>query len=173
MFKPTITEEWLRATMELEGDGFVNAGGIRSNTLESDEVNDLSTHHLQRKALAKFVEFSRRKMKLTQMTLAEKINADVAEIIEIEDGSVETVEPSTVYALAEIFGVPQQPLMVLAGLTILRDKKLDEGSIRFAACSSVSTPLQEEEENALNAFVRTLHTLRPERKEIEKCLNRS
>jgi len=173
MFKPTITEEWLLATMELEGDGFANAGGIRSETLEGEEINDSSNHHMQRKAFAKFVEFSRRKIELTQITLAEKINASVAEIVEIEDGSAESVEPSTVYALAEIFDVPQQPLMALAGLTVLRDKKLDEGSIRFAACSSVSTPLQEEEENALNAFVRTLHTLKPERKEIEQCLNRS
>ena len=29
MFKPTITKEWLLATMDLEGDGFANAGGIR------------------------------------------------------------------------------------------------------------------------------------------------
>ena len=29
MFKPTVTKEWLLATMDLEGDGFINAGGIR------------------------------------------------------------------------------------------------------------------------------------------------
>ena len=29
MFKPTITDEWLLAKIELEGDGFINAGGIR------------------------------------------------------------------------------------------------------------------------------------------------
>ena len=29
MFKPTVTKEWLLATMDLEGDGFANAGGIR------------------------------------------------------------------------------------------------------------------------------------------------
>jgi DNA-binding XRE family transcriptional regulator len=163
MFKPTITKEWLLATMELEGDGFANAGGIRSETLEGNEACHISNHHMQRKAFAKFVEFSRRKMKLTQMTLAEEIDADVAEIIEIEDGSAESVEPSTIYALAKIFDVPQQSLMALAGLTVLRDKKLDEGSIRFAACSSVSAPLLEGEEDALNAFVQTLSTLKLER----------
>ena len=173
MSKPQIDKNWLMQIIALEGDGFVNAGGIRSETLEGDEINDISNHHMQRKALAKFVEFSRRKMKLTQMTLAEKINADVAEIIEIEDGSAESVEPSTVYALAEFFKVSQRSLMYLAGLTTLRDKKLDEGSIRFAACSSVPTPLQEGEEDALNAFVQTLHTWKPEGREIEKCLNRS
>jgi hypothetical protein len=40
MFKPKITEEWLLATMELEGDGFINAGGIRSEMPECDDVND-------------------------------------------------------------------------------------------------------------------------------------
>ena len=39
MFNPTITKEWLLATMDLEGDGFVNAGGIRSETLEDDKAN--------------------------------------------------------------------------------------------------------------------------------------
>jgi len=43
MFKPKITKEWLLATMELEGDGFCNAGGIRSNTFESDAVNGSSS----------------------------------------------------------------------------------------------------------------------------------
>lgn len=173
MSKPQIDKNWLMQIIALEGDGFVNAGGIRSETLEGDGVNDISNHHLQRKAFAKFVEFSRRKMKLTQMKLAEEISADVAEIVEIEDGSAESVEPNTVHSLAKIFNVPQQSLMALAGLTVLRDKKLDEGSIRFAACSSVSTPLQEGEEDALNVFVQTLHTLKSERREIEKCLNRS
>ena len=51
MFKPVITKEWLLATMELEGDGFANAGGIRAETLDGDEVNGHSSHHLQRKVL--------------------------------------------------------------------------------------------------------------------------
>ena len=42
MFKPTITKEWLLATMELEGDGFANAGGIPSEILEDDAINDLA-----------------------------------------------------------------------------------------------------------------------------------
>jgi len=161
MFTPTITKEWLLATMELEGDGFANAGGIPSEILEGDEINDISNHHMQRKALAKFVELSRRKMKLTQMQLAKKIDADVAEIIEIEDGSAESVEPSTVFALAEFFDVSQQQLNVLAGLTTLRDRRLEEASVRFAACSKVSAPLKKGEEDALNAFVQALSTQKP------------
>lgn len=156
MFQPNTDREWLMKIIELEGDGFANAGGIRSETLEGDVVEDVTTLHMQRKALAKFVEFSRRKMNLTQIQLAERIDADAAEIIEIEDGSAESVEPSTVYALAQTFNVPQQSLMALAGLTAMRDKSLAEGSIRFAACSNISTPLEQGEEDALNAFVRTL-----------------
>ena len=45
MFKPTITKEWLLATMELECDGFCNAGGIPSETLDSDEIDAPSCHH--------------------------------------------------------------------------------------------------------------------------------
>jgi len=61
--------------------------------------------------------------------------------------------------------------MALAGLTVLRDKKLDKETIRFAACSSISTPLQEDEEDALNAFVQTLSTLKIERREMAQCPN--
>ena len=161
MFASQIDENWLLATMELEGDGFVNAGGIRSETLEGDEVNDISNRHLRRKMFAKFVELSRRKMKLTQMQLAKRIEADVTEIIEIEDGSAEFVEPCTVLAIAEFFGVPPQSLMPIAGVTTLRDKKLEEGGIRFAACSKVSVPLKQGEEEALNDFVQLLCTSTP------------
>lgn len=151
MFTPTITQEWLLATMELEGDGFANAGGILDKYPE-----DEAEQHLQKKAFAKFVELSRRKMGLTQLELAEKINAAPAEIVEIEDGNTEIVGPETVQALAQVFEVPEQSLMVLAGLTPMPDKTLVEESVRFAACSSVPMPLQKREEDALNNFVQTL-----------------
>ena len=156
MFKPNTDKEWLMKIIELEGDGFVNAGGIRSETLEGDAVEDITNLHMQRKAFAKFVELSRRKLHLTQIQLAEKIDADAAEIVEIEDGFAESVEPSTIHALSEIFGVPLKSLKALAGLSVMRDRSLTEGSIRFAACSNISTPLQRGEEDALNAFVQTL-----------------
>jgi len=38
MFKPKITKEWLLATMDMEGDGFINAGWIRTETPEVDAV---------------------------------------------------------------------------------------------------------------------------------------
>ncbi len=38
MFQPSITKEWLLATMELEGDGFVNAGGVREKYAEGDST---------------------------------------------------------------------------------------------------------------------------------------
>lgn len=158
MFNPNVSEEWLLGMIELEGDGFINAGGIRDK-YDDEESEATADQLMQRKALGKFVELSRRKMKLTQLELAEKIKAAPVEIIEIEDGSAASVEPGTVKALAKVFKVPKDSLMVLAGLTDEPDKALMEGSVRFAACSNVPTPLQKGEEDALAAFVHTLASL--------------
>ena len=166
MFKPKVDKDWFLEKVALENDGFINAGGTRSEMFGGEAFESISHHHTQRKAFAKLVELSRRKLNLTQMQLAEKINVDPTIIIEIEDGSVESVETNTVLALAQVFNVPQQALMVLAGLKLERDKRLVDEGIRFIACSQVK-PLQPEEENALDAYIKILANSYPqERKRV-------
>ena len=97
---------------------------------------------------------------MSQLELAEKISVDIDEIIEIEDESVVSVEPSTVFALAQEFEIPSQSLMVLAGLLQREDKKIKEASIRFAANSGNKAPLQPEEDILLETFVNTLVSTR-------------
>lgn len=160
----TVTKEWLLGMMELEGDGFCNAGGIRDKYPE-DEVETNAEQHAQKKAFAKFVELSRRKRKLTQLELAEKAKAAPAEIIGIEDGSIVAVDPETVGALARVFRVPKASLMALAGLTPTSDDVLMEDSVRFVACSTLPAPLEKGEEDTLTAFVRTLVDFRPQEKQ--------
>ncbi len=160
MFKPNTDKEWLMKMIEMEGDGNCNAGGILDR-YDEEEAEAAADQHIQRKAFAKFVELSRRKMKLTQLELAEKIDAAPAEIIGIEDGSAEFVASGTVKALAKAFKIPKDSFMVLAGLTVEPDKTLAEESVRFAACSNVPAPLQKGEEDALATFVQTLVSLHP------------
>lgn len=157
MFKPTFDQKWLQQKIAEGDDGFINAGGERTELVGNPTAEmSLTTPYSQRKAFAKFVELSRRKKQMSQLELAEKINIDIDEIIEIEDESAVSVEPSTVYALAQEFDVPTKSLMVLAGLSKREDKKIKEASIRFAANSGSKAPLQPEEDCLLETFVHAL-----------------
>ena len=75
MFKPNTDKEWLMKIVELDGDGFANAGGIRSEPIEGDTVEDITNLHTQRKTFA---------------------------FVEIESNFAESIEPSTVHALAGV-----------------------------------------------------------------------
>ena len=160
MFTPTYDQKWLQQKIAEGDDGFINAGGMRTELSENPAKESSATPYSQRKAFAKFVEFSRRKKQMSQLELAEKICVDIDEIIEIEDESVVSVELSTVYALAQEFEIPSQSLMELAGLTKREDKRIKEASIRFAANSGSKVPLQPEEDRLLETFVNTLISMR-------------
>ncbi|MDR2409709.1 MAG: helix-turn-helix domain-containing protein [Bacteroidales bacterium] len=157
MFTPTFDEQWLSKKFADVDDSFINAGGLRTEKLKN-EINEYSStvHYSQRKAFAKFVELSRRQHNMSQIALAEKIGVAIEEIVEIEDGTANSIEPSTVHALAQEFNIPCQALLELTGLAISKNQTLTNASIRFAACSKMSTPLQQDEELILNTFVETL-----------------
>ena len=160
MFTPTYNQKWLQQKIAEGYDGFINAGGMRTEQFGNPAVESPTAPYSQRKAFAKFVELSRRKKQMSQLELAEKISVDIDEIIEIEDEFVVSVEPSTVFALAQEFEIPSQSLMVLAGLLQREDKKIKEASIRFAANSGNKAPLQPEEDILLETFVNTLVSTR-------------
>jgi len=160
MFTPTYDQKWLQQKIAEGDDGFINAGGIRTELSGNQMTEPLTSLHAQRKAFAKFVEWKRRKKQMSQPELAEKIHVEVDEIIEIEDESFVSVEPSTIYALAQEFEIPAKTLMAVAGLTQQDNKKIREASIRFAANSGNTTPLQPEEDDLLETFVNTLISMR-------------
>jgi len=156
MFRTQANKDWLMKMVELDGDGFINAGGIRS---ENNEANEISNSYVLRKALAKFVELCRRKMKLSQVDLAEKTGINAVELCKIEDGVAENISPHVANTLADVFEVPQQSLRMLAGLTSSRNKELDEGVDRFLSDLGFPIPLQKDEEDALNSLVHALQAL--------------
>jgi len=160
MFTPTYDLKWLQQKIAEGDDGFINAGGIRTELSGNPTAEPLTSPHAQRKAFAKFVELSRRKKQISQLELAEKIHVDVDEIIEIEDESFVSAEPSTIHALAQEFEIPAKTLMALAGLTQQENKKIREVSIRFAANSGNKSPLQPDEDDLLETFVNTLISMR-------------
>jgi len=160
MFTPTYDRKWLQQKIVEGDDGFINAGGMRTELSGNLTAEPLPASHSQRKAFAKFVELSRRKKQMSQPELAEKIQVDVDEIIEIEDESFVSVEPSTIYALAQEFEIPAKTLMAVAGLTQQENKNIREASIRFAANSGNKSPLQPDEDYLLEIYVNALISMR-------------
>ena len=162
MFTPTYDQEWLQQKIAEGDDGFINAGGMRTEPAGNPvaESSSATPSYSQRKALAKFVEFSRRKQQMTQRTLADKIAVDINVIIEIEDESAVSVTHETIVALAREFGVPEKPVLELAGVTMTNNQKMLEASAMFAADSGISLPLCSEEEHLLETFVNTLISMK-------------
>lgn len=161
MFTPSFDEQWLLRKLGEEGDDcFINAGGIRSVTSSGENPENATINHAQRKALAKFVEFSRRKRSMTQVELAAKTQIGLEEIIAIEDELPVSIRPDAILALAKEFEVPNRPLMYLAGISDLGDRRLAEASLSFAAHTDMPTPLLPEEENILDSFIGTLGALK-------------
>jgi transcriptional regulator with XRE-family HTH domain len=137
-----------------ESEGVVSVGGL---VTELREVAARVEGNPGRKvAFARFVELSRRRLRLKVEDLAKKAQVDVSELLGIEQGDVECPEPRTVYRLAGVLKVPQERLLELSGLAVPRDVRFQEAAIRFVARSERMDALSREEETALQEFVKIL-----------------
>jgi DNA-binding XRE family transcriptional regulator len=101
-----------------------------------------------------FVGLMRRKRGWTISQLARSVEADENELTRIErDPSCEP-ELSTVHGLAKMFGLPSKSLIVMSGLGEARSAGFRHSELRFAACSSGSGPLTQEEETVLQTYLK-------------------
>lgn len=146
--------QWLKEQAKAEANGIVSTGGLFVGTkvTERDEPNDTT----ERLALSRLVKLQRRTLKLQMDALAELAAIDLDELVDIENGTWEFIEPRTVFQLSGAFKIPAKHLMQLAGLVQKRDKTVHEGAIRFAAKSEPITKLSPEERRALAEFVELL-----------------
>ena len=80
----------------------------------------------------------------------------MVDLVEIESDPHPKPEPRTVYQLADYFNVPRSSLLQVAGLTELKDTRLFDEAVRFAARSEPMTTLTPEEGAALESFVAAL-----------------
>jgi transcriptional regulator with XRE-family HTH domain len=146
--------EWLLNKAAEENGGVVSVGGLAAAIREArGPEGDRGT---RKRAFARFVEFSRRRLRLAVEDLAKKADIDVSELVGIESGGGEDPEPRTVFKLATVLRVPHQRLLELSGLSVPRDDRLHEAVIRFAARSERMDQLSSEEEAALREFVKAL-----------------
>ncbi|MFZ2724653.1 MAG: helix-turn-helix transcriptional regulator [Methylococcaceae bacterium] len=148
---------WLLNAAEEEDNCIISVGGLVCRLrAEENKLAQEIPESTRRVAFAQLIELSRRKLRLSVEQLAEQADIDVAQLIEIEEGECACAEPRTVFKLAEVLKFPQRRLMELSGLAKTRDRQLTEATVRFAARSEPVNVLSDEEEEALQEYVKVL-----------------
>lgn len=151
--KIEMTKAWCLAMAEQEGTCEIGAGLIARDPASDSSSAPIPIEHGRRLVFGRFVSLMRRQLRFSVEQLAVKSSLDVAEIVSIEEDARYQPEPRTVYRLAEVFGVPQQKLMQMAGLAVSTDVSFRDEAVRFAARSESMQQLTSEERAALESFV--------------------
>lgn len=151
-------KEWWVARARSEGDVVIGVGFSACAPKPDHERAGMQVVAAEeaRIAFGKFVNLMRRRLGFSVEKLADEADLDVSEILVIEDDVHYLPEPRTVNQLAQLFEVPQQRLMQLAGLTAPSDRHFFSEAARFAARSESLHKLTREENSALEAFVSVL-----------------
>ena len=102
-----------------------------------------------RRSLAKFVEFSRRRLGLTLESLAEKVEVDLGELLSIETSEPVMHRSQTLHRLATFLNVNPNLLLQLAGLLPVQSQQFEQAALHFAARTESVKP---QEQDALNKF---------------------
>lgn len=143
--------DWLRKAALAEAEqNSVSVGGlaVRPGVLQAGE--------LRPGVFAQFVEFGRRRLRLTLEELAEQADVDIEELVLIERGECATPGARTVHNLAQVFHLPAAAVAEVAGLVRVRNQRLDHAAYLFAARSEPTAMLTVEQEQAWQEYVKVL-----------------
>ncbi len=161
-----ITREWALVQAKNEPEiGVTSVGGLAHsmNELARLDISVPPSHaepipaaSPRRFSLGKFVELSRRRLRLSVEQLADQANVDLSELVAIESAENLIPEPKTIYELAKVLQVRAEPLLELAGLRVPTTSNLVNSAVRFAARYAPTRTLSTEEEAALDWFVEEL-----------------
>lgn len=158
--KMTEDQEWMRRMAELEEGCCVSAGGLPAALgmlrPPAEQPQQSAVFDTRRVALARFVEWSRRKLGLTVESFAQQSNLDAADVLQIEDSDAAAPEPRVVFAVAGFLKADAKKLMELAGHVVPRDERLGQEAVRFAAWTQGAEPLSRDEERILGEFARVV-----------------
>ena len=116
-----------------------------------------ATLELPNIVFGRLVNLMRRNKQLSLEQLAQDLDVEVFELVEIEDDVRYSPDPRTVYQIANYFKISRAKLMQISGLCQANDNQLVNGAIRFAARSDPLYVLTREEKIALNEFISTLN----------------
>lgn len=159
------SKKWWMARARHEGDAVVCAGLLAFDPAPDERATGVQSVVIEetRIAFGRFVNLMRRRQGFSLEDLADVAGLDAGELLVIEDDVYYVPEPRTIYKLAMTFGVSQQRLMQLAGLTVANDAGFRQEAVRFAARSESVQKLTPEESSALEVFVAVLSEQDPKR----------
>lgn len=155
--KITVTREWFRSRSRLEEGRDIGAGtlqSLRKSRLElvsSDSSIDTSIVRF-----GKFVALMRRRNHWTLDNLADKAEATREELEAIENDPNYVPELCTVVGLEAAFKLPPKALLRHSGLATPSICRLRDDSMRYAACSEFTESLSSDEEQILQAVLKTI-----------------
>ncbi len=158
--KLSITKDWFLSRAHLEEGLEIGAGSLqhlgkpalRAVPAADSVLNTISQHF----TFGRFVALMRRKRGWTVRQLAAAADVTAEELLVIEHDPRYEPELSTVFGLAKSFELPTTNLIKMAGLAEDRSMRLREEGVRLAACSETKEPLTEDEEVALQAFLKVI-----------------
>jgi transcriptional regulator with XRE-family HTH domain len=161
--KMLISPDWLRRKIESDPDvdtdagpsiGLMESAGMFGPTeaVSTDEAKVLRVVQ----AFSLLVRQLRRQHQWTIEELAKRALVDVEDLRQIERDPHYRPQPRVVHQLSTVYGVPEHPLMKLSGATVNADHDFEEKAMRFAAKSDDVSQLSDQEQQALNEYVKYL-----------------
>jgi transcriptional regulator with XRE-family HTH domain len=160
--KLTITKDWFLSRAHLEEGLEIGAGSLQYigrpalHVAPASASDPTSTHHRQSFTFGRFVEVMRRKGGWTVAQLAKVAGVTPEEMRGIESDPHHQPELRTVQGLARAFHLPPKSLVKLAGLSPGGSLRLREERVRDAGGSESNEPLSDEEDAALQAFLKVI-----------------
>lgn len=152
--KLNYPKDWFERSAAIEGSAEIGAGlpaefaPLPPLAVPAAQVSNIP--------FGRFVELWRRNKGVDAEKFALQCGLDAEEILEIEQDPSYEPEPSAVFKLARVFGVPPKNLLEMAGIIEARSSHLREEAVKFAARSAPVSELQPSEREALEAMVSAL-----------------
>ncbi|MBX9600049.1 MAG: helix-turn-helix domain-containing protein [Bryobacteraceae bacterium] len=144
--------EWYEKHAALDQPAEIAAGGFSLDQLPPSQV-DVNEADL---AFGRLINLSRRNRGWSIEELSTRARVEVNDLVRIEKDPHFVPGPRTVYQLANLLGFRNDRLLQLSGNTKLRDRRLGENAVKFAARSEPLQALDPAEQNALEEFVKYL-----------------
>jgi transcriptional regulator with XRE-family HTH domain len=107
-------------------------------------------------AFSTLISYRRRALRMTMEDVAQKAKVELDELLQIEENSSYVPEVRTVHKLADLLKLPIPQLLVLSGNARAANAELTEAAVRFAARSRAVEKLNQDQNDALNEFVKVL-----------------
>ncbi len=151
-----INKAWCRNAGAREDGLDIGAGIIAADPTFEHERGADESPEASRLALGRFINLMRRDQGLSIEALAEKADIEIGELLSLENNAAHLPDVRTLYQLSEVFGVSQEKLMGLSGLTHAKDDDYVEEAVRYAAKSASVEVLSEDEHAILNGLISVL-----------------